>query len=150
MDQTPVYPQGTGPLHEWAKRVTDAIWGRGKLNDSPDILIRHGSRGTSLELKTKLQNMLAAISGMNYRSDYDAGKSYAKGDVVRVRSGAYQGVYVCVVAATAGTSPIFPEPADATPGATTYWEILNLGIRQLNVCSGGAGAQVYAQISDTF
>lgn len=79
-------------------------------------------------------------ASMAYKGTYIANTSYNVGDIVRVRSGSHQGVYICVKACSSDDSPqhvpTYPEPADSA--GVNYWEILALGIRQLNICMDGA------------
>lgn len=78
-------------------------------------------------------------SGVNYKGTYVVDTSYSVGDIVRVRSGEHQGVYICVKACSADDDPqhvpTYPEPADTA--GVNYWEILALGIRQMTICTGG-------------
>lgn len=59
--------------------------------------------------------------GMTYRGDWDSGEDYIAGDVVRRRTGSYQGVYVAVQSNT-NSAPVYPEPVDPD------WHILSLGV----------------------
>jgi hypothetical protein len=49
----PVKPSGTDPFHVFCTRVWEAVWGRGKLIDSPDIIIQQTTRGRSLLIKPR-------------------------------------------------------------------------------------------------
>ena len=71
---------------------------------------------------------------LNYRDLYNSANSYNTNDMVVVRSGTSQGVYVCLQnGVTSSNPPTWPEP-----GGTVYWRLLNLGVITLSVCSGGS------------
>lgn len=61
------------------------------------------------------------VGGLAYRGDWDSGEDYVAGDIVRVRSGSYQGVYIAVDSNT-NSQPVYPEPGSPD------WHILSLGV----------------------
>jgi hypothetical protein len=89
--------------------------------------------------------------GMNYRGTYDITKIYAVQDVVRVRSGSSQGVWICVVANGAPTpqAPTWPEPHDVDISKPNYWEMLALPPKSYTGCSGGASKTFYIGMIET-
>jgi hypothetical protein len=71
--------------------------------------------------------------GMNYRGTWSSSTAYNLEDVVRVLSGANQGVWVCVTANT-NEAPVWPEPTSGT----VYWNMLAFGALATSVCDGGS------------
>ena len=132
----PPRPVGTTPEAMFMQAVWDALWGaagsENRANDVSGFRVQRTTRGMIIQGA----QVTTAIpgSGMNYRGDYDKTAAYVFGDVVRVRSGPYQGVFICVLACS-GTAPVYPEPADT--GGTNNWEIFALGIKTVNICSNG-------------
>lgn len=94
--------------------------------------------------------------GINYRGTFDEDNlsGYKKDDVVRVRSGDSQGIWIAVkdIPVVTGTSkwerPVFPEPEDTVAGGENNWELITLGPRATNACSNGTNTTIYANISD--
>ena len=99
-------------------------------------------------LRGDVEQVGGSGGGMNYRGEYQETTSYAIGDVVRVRGGDHQGVYICVKPAL-GNTPTYPEPYDVD-ASDNYWEILALGIKDVNICSGGATTTAHVNTDASF
>jgi hypothetical protein len=123
-----------------------------RMQDTPEALTVRTSRGFSVIPRKKP----GGGGGWNYRGDYDSTQAYSKDDVVRVRGGTAQGVYICIrsnpVDLNSGKSaaPEYPEPANQAPPRQNIWEILSLGVVQQSSCVGGNNKTIYINASQPF
>lgn len=124
----PWFGKGRSPiLSRNANDLVRALNALGKIRiernpASTEDRVIYSDGGIVFEIAGQASTSSTGGTGMNYQGDYDAAESYVEGDVVRVRTGSYQGVYIAVQDVPAATAPEFPEPA------TPYWEILSLGV----------------------
>jgi hypothetical protein len=145
-------PQPTSALMAWLKRLYHAVLANHILPGS-GYRVHRTPRGTILQI---VPGVGAGSGGWNYRSDYDPSKGYGKDDVVRVRTGSSQGVYICVknnpVDLNSGTSaaPIYPEPASLNPPGENIWEVLSLGVVEQSSCVSSEGKTIYVNASQPF
>lgn len=87
--------------------------------------------------------------GLIYRGTFDQGQAggYHVNDIVRVRSGGSQGVFICILDNPISTdtglciAPAYPE--------NTYWDMWAFGVKEVNICNNGDG-HLYIQSSDVF
>lgn len=119
---------------------------------SASVRVKESAAGTTYEIIEQA----GSAGGLKYKKDYDPSKAYHKDDVVRVRGGSAQGVFVCVkdnpVDLNTGTSlaPEYPEPANQSPPRDNVWEILSLGVVQQTSCVGGGNKNIYINASQPF
>lgn len=151
MRTTPKRPTGTGPDALFMQWVYDILMSL-RLQDSPDALTIRTSKGFMVIPKRRP----GKGGGLKYRGDFDSTQGYSKDDVVRVRGGTAQGVYICIrsnpVDLSSGKSaaPEFPEPANQNPPRQNIWEILSLGVVQQSSCVGGNNKTIYINASQPF
>ena len=151
MRTTPPRPTGSGREAMFMQWVWDMLQSL-RVEDSPDSLTLRTTKGFTIIRRRRP----GGGGGWNYRGDYDSTQAYSKDDVVRVRSGTAQGVYICIksnpVDQNSGKSaaPEYPEPAQQSPPRDNIWEILSLGVVQQNACVGGQNKAVYINASQPF
>jgi hypothetical protein len=145
---------GSGADAVWFRRIWAAIRAN-KILPGRGYKRKQTTDGVILEIEPGGGGGEGAFG---YRGTFDPNdpKGYAKNDIVRVRSGTAQGVWVAVIDvpkdATTQTwvAPVFPEPADQTPPSVNVWEMFALGVQEINQCSGGTNKKVYVNASDVF
>lgn len=95
---------------------------------------RIGTAGTTLDIDAGGGG--AGQSAIRYRGTYSPTETYTRGDIVRVQTGASQGVWICVGdGLPAGTPPVFPEPI--TTGGTNNWDMWVFGVQASVDCQNG-------------
>lgn len=113
--------------HKLVARRLNSLLGLTPTRGAVDRPVIIGDSGPALLPLAMGGSSTSQTSGMNYRGTYDNANSYAAGDVVRVRSGTSQGIWVCVIDQPAsGSAPVYPEPADSS--GTNNWDMLAFGI----------------------
>jgi hypothetical protein len=133
---------------QWVWDTLDSL----RMQDTDEALTIRTSRGFMVIPKKRP----GGGGGWNYRGDFDPTQGYNKDDVVRVRAGTAQGVYICVrsnpVDLNSGVSaaPEYPEPANQAPPRQNIWEILSLGVVQQTPCVGGTTKTIYINASQPF
>jgi hypothetical protein len=119
------------------------VFNNGGVFQSSDAKVEYSDANVVIQFDGSQIILTGSGNGnMTYRGTYDNTQSYNVGDVVRVRSGSSQGVWVCVVAQAAlGSAPVFPEPADS--GGTNNWELIGPPISQFTACAQGSDQVFY-------
>lgn len=152
----PTVPGGTDLEARWKRSVEERLRAL-RLMEVPGAIVERTTNGVAIRAKRVTQSGgTTTTGGLNYRGTFDEDNlsGYKKDDVVRVRSGDSQGIWIAVrdIPADPSTSkwerPVFPEPEDTVAGGVNNWELITLGPRATNACFNGTNTTIYANISD--
>lgn len=140
----PGEPTPNNPLASWCLKLL-RFCVAARLLPGVGYKLKTTSVGTFLEIEPAKGG---GTSGVTYKGTFDQTKSYKKDEVVRVKSGASQGVFICIT-----DNPIDQQSgfciAPAWP-ENSYWDMFAFGPKVLNVCRSNADAAIYAQASEPF
>ena len=115
---------------------------------SPGVRTQHTIHGIHREVDEVAGGYAsddAPPGGISYEGEWDPLKTYLKNAMVRVSSipdavtpGVnYTGVFIAVQAVPAGQRPVYPENLNP---ALVYWNLLSLGIREINIGNSTLGS----------